>query len=128
MERPFIGEDRVSYREALLQKQAVLKKSSASDSWSLEGAHFINLCIRRKPKTRLGINGVAELKAHVWFKDFDWKGIANRTMRAPFKPAGSGYKIDKKQLQKDLDPESSQLDSVMSTHYDEELLHTSNFQ
>mmetsp|Transcript_5271 Transcript_5271/g.6466 ORF Transcript_5271/g.6466 Transcript_5271/m.6466 type:complete len:106 (+) Transcript_5271:212-529(+) len=74
--RPYVGEDRVSYKEQLLQEQVVLKKQNTPDNWSLECSHFINLCIRRKPSSRLGINGVAELKAHVWFKDFDWKSLS----------------------------------------------------
>ena len=76
--RPYLGDDRVSYKEQILSEQVVLKKQDVSDSWNLEAAHFINLCIRRRPQSRLGINGVVELKSHVWFKDFDWKALSLR--------------------------------------------------
>ena len=76
MRRPYLGDDRVSYKEQLLQEQVVLKKTDSPDNWSLEASHFVNLCIRRKSETRIGINGVIELKSHVWFKDWDWRALA----------------------------------------------------
>jgi serine/threonine kinase 38 len=36
------------------------------------------------PNERLGINGVAEIKAHPFFAGVDWKGI--RDKQAPFIP------------------------------------------
>lgn len=56
--RPYIGEDRVSYKEQVLNDQAVLEKADVPPNWNLEAGHFINLCIRRRPQARLGINGV----------------------------------------------------------------------
>lgn len=93
-----MGDDRVSYKEQILSEQIVLKKIDTPDSFGLEAAHFINLCIRRRPQSRLGINGVIELKSHIWFKDYDWNSLSNRTMRSPFKPSTSGYKINKRLL------------------------------
>ena len=63
----------------------------------MEGAQFINMCIKRKPDTRLGVNGIAELKQHVWFRDFDWQALAKRTLDPPFKPP-NGLNIDKKKF------------------------------
>ena len=74
--RPYLGDDRVSYREQLLTEQVVLHKRQVPESWSIEAGHFINLCLHRRPQSRLGINGVTELKSHVWFKDYDWKALA----------------------------------------------------
>eukprot|EP00354_Favella_ehrenbergii_P010528 CAMPEP_0170458530 /NCGR_PEP_ID=MMETSP0123-20130129/5471_1 /TAXON_ID=182087 /ORGANISM="Favella ehrenbergii, Strain Fehren 1" /LENGTH=36 /DNA_ID= /DNA_START= /DNA_END= /DNA_ORIENTATION= len=35
-------------------------------------------------------------------------------MKAPFKPPGNAYKIDKRQLKNDFNPGSNQVESVMS--------------
>lgn len=107
LRRPYLGDDRVSYKEQVLAEQIILKKNDVPDQWNLEAAHFINQCMRRRPQTRLGVNGVAELKAHVWFKDYDWKSIQERTMKPPYKPSSRGYRINKEMLKRDLDPESS---------------------
>ena len=67
------------------------------ENWNLEALDFVNKCIRRDPKSRIGLNGIAELKAHVWLKDMDWKAISKRQGVAPWKP-GSGIRVNKKQM------------------------------
>jgi hypothetical protein len=55
--------------------------------WSIESADFANKLIRRKPANRLGFTeGIKELKEHYWFKNFDWKALHSKTMRAPWIP------------------------------------------
>ncbi len=55
--------------------------------WSIEAADFCNKLIRRKPSNRLGFYlGAAELKCHPWFAGFDWAGLYNQTMKAPWVP------------------------------------------
>ena len=54
--------------------------------WSYEAADFINQCIKRKKFERLGHRGASEVKNHPWLKDFDWKGLYNKTLKAPFIP------------------------------------------
>jgi hypothetical protein len=49
-------------------------------------ADFINKCLARKASSRLGYNGNPEVKNHHWFKDFDWEGLTNGTIPAPFVP------------------------------------------
>lgn len=41
----------------------------------------------RDPKKRLGINGAAEIKAHPFFAQIDWRRLMNKKYAAPFKPA-----------------------------------------
>ena len=65
------------------------------ESWSLEAADFINKCIRRAPRSRLGLNGIAEIKAHVWLKSVEWNKIKKQEFPAPWKPS-QGIKINKK--------------------------------
>jgi serum/glucocorticoid-regulated kinase 1/serum/glucocorticoid-regulated kinase 2 len=38
----------------------------------MEAADFINKTLQRKPSNRLGLNGPAEIKQHIWLKDVDW--------------------------------------------------------
>ena len=73
--RPYPATDRAMYREQVAAKQVVLTKKNHLENWSLEALDFINKCIRRDPKARIGLNGIAELKAHVWLKDVEWKRI-----------------------------------------------------
>ena len=37
------------------------------------------------PASRLGVNGVEEIKSHPWFSDLDWNNF-NTQMRPPFVP------------------------------------------
>ena len=64
----------------------MLKKVDTPESWSLEATDFINKCISRRPESRLGLNNCVELKTHIWLKDFDFKQLARREMKAPFIP------------------------------------------
>lgn len=72
---PWPRDSRKAYRDAVLTQQAALKKADTPDSWSHEAADFINKCIKRRPEARLGLNGPAELKSHIWFKEFDWRSL-----------------------------------------------------
>ena len=42
--------------------------------------------IQRKPQNRLGNEGAAEVKNHPWLRDFPWKDLAEKRVRAPFIP------------------------------------------
>ena len=95
------------------------------ENWNLEAAHFINLCIRRRPETRLGLNGVTELKSHVWFKDFDWKALGAKKMRAPWKPR-KGFHVNARELAQIKVAEQGK--SVTEAKHEEELLHNCSFQ
>ena len=53
----------------------------------MEAADFVNKLLQRKPSNRLGLNGNAEVKAHAWFKDFQWSNLIDRKMPAPFIPS-----------------------------------------
>ena len=40
----------------------------------------------RQPSKRLGINGVEEVKAHPWFKNFDWEALRRKEIKATYIP------------------------------------------
>ena len=48
----------------------------------------------RKASSRLGANGNQEVKAHPWFKDFDWKALQDGTMLSEFEPDSSAQNFD----------------------------------
>jgi serine/threonine kinase 32 len=42
--------------------------------------------LARKQASRLGYNGNEEVKAHPWFKDFDWEALNDYKIQAPYIP------------------------------------------
>ena len=64
----------------------------------MEGADFVNKCLQRKPANRLGLNGPAEVKNHIWLRDFDWQALCEKTLDAPYKPKPNHDNFDKEQL------------------------------
>ena len=42
--------------------------------------------LKRNPKERLGTNGVAEIKSHIFFDGMDWEKLGQREVKAPFIP------------------------------------------
>ena len=95
-ERPYLGKNRKEIKHLVLKKQAKIDRGEIPDGWSLESVDFINKCLKRKESRRLGYkNGITELKNHIWFSNFDWENLFNKTMQAPFVPKKSGN-YDKK--------------------------------
>lgn len=82
--RPYTGKNRKEVREKILAKQIQLKVGQNS-KWSLEFVDFVNKLLQRKPKKRIGFNGVDEVKAHKAFEGFDWKGLYRKELKSPFK-------------------------------------------
>lgn len=84
--RPYQGKSRREIRDAILAKQAQIRKNEVPDGWSIEAADFINKCLARKSSSRLGTNGNSEVKAHPWFADINWDDLENSRIRAPYLP------------------------------------------
>ena len=92
--RPYNGKNRKEIKQMVLKKQAKIDEEETD--WSLESIDFINQCLKRKASKRLGyINGIIELKNHKWFDGFDWDGLYNKSILAPFVPKKEGN-YDKK--------------------------------
>lgn len=54
---------------------------------SEECIDFITRCLERDRSQRLGVaNGAAELKAHPWFRDINWRLCEERALTPPFQP------------------------------------------
>jgi len=72
-----------------MTKQIFIKKSQIPEGWSTDAADFINRLLIRKPANRLGILGAAEVKEHLWFKNFKWKDLYSKNLPSPFIPTGT---------------------------------------
>lgn len=94
--RPHVGKSRKEILDQVMAKQAVMKETMAIGSWSPEAFDFCNRLIQRKRERRLGEQGVAEIKNHPWFAGFDWEGLVNKTLVAPFVPNTHDCNFDKK--------------------------------
>ena len=126
--RPYVGKDRATYKEQLSSEQVILKKKHVPENWNLEAADFINKCIRRHPESRLGLNGIAELKAHVWLKEIKWKDISKRVESAALWKPKKGFKlkVNKKAILPTKEEAKMQTPLQMQDDYD--LLNSTDFQ
>jgi len=68
--RPYNGRSRKEIRDQILSKQVHIKPRNVPSGWSLDAADFVNKMIQRKPKYRLGIFGINQIKKHRWFQGF----------------------------------------------------------
>lgn len=57
-------------------------------SFSAEASNLLKHLLKKKPEERIGCRkgGVAELKAHPWFKNIDWEQLALKQVKPPFVP------------------------------------------
>ncbi|OMJ95652.1 hypothetical protein SteCoe_898 [Stentor coeruleus] len=84
--RPYVGKNRKEIRESILNHQAKILPTTLPNGWSQESANICNKLLKRKPKTRLGANGISEIKAHPWFDDIDEEKLKKFEIKAPFVP------------------------------------------
>ena len=94
--RPYLGRGRKEIKQLIISKQVQLKEDDIPDNWSSEAMDFINQLLQRKPKKRLGYNGVNEIKNHEWMKDIDWDLLIKKKIEAPFIPPVNKDNFDKR--------------------------------
>ena len=95
-ERPYIGKNRKEIKKLVIENEAKIKFEDIQEGWCYESVDFINKCLKRSRKKRLGCNnGIIELKNHSWFKGFNWDKLYNKKKLAPFIPKRGGN-YDKK--------------------------------
>ena len=85
--RPYYGKNYNEIKEKILNSQVQIKKNPKK--WSFESVDFINKLLQRKPANRLGLRGPKEVKEHFWFKNFDWKNLYKKNLKAKFIPIGT---------------------------------------
>ena len=54
---------------------------------------FVNKLLKRNKETRLGYNGIEELKGHPWMKSINWTKLSNKQLKPPFVPGVSYFLI-----------------------------------
>lgn len=57
------------------------------DDMDREARSILTGLLNRDPRKRLGVNGAAEIKAHPFFTEIDWKRLMAKKYTAPFKPS-----------------------------------------
>ncbi|OMJ70943.1 hypothetical protein SteCoe_30967 [Stentor coeruleus] len=100
--RPYVGKNRKDIRDAILEYQAKILPTAIPNGWSQESVNICNKLIKRKPNTRLGANGINEIKTHPWFQDIDEEKLRNFEIKAPFVPA-DGDNFDHNHVNNHLD-------------------------
>eukprot|EP00736_Rhodelphis_marinus_P002926 Rmarinus@m.26781 len=80
---PFVHDDPLRMYEDIIQGVIKFPKHMNKAACDL----ITNLC-RSNPLKRYGCskNGVADIKQHRWFQGFDWKGLVDRELPAPYVP------------------------------------------
>jgi hypothetical protein len=74
---PFYSEDRMT-----VYKQALSGKVAYPSHVSRFARHLISQFLQTSPSKRIGSlrGGVVDIKAHPFFKDFDWEALETRQM------------------------------------------------
>ncbi|KAA6429168.1 MAG: cGMP-dependent kinase, partial [Trebouxia sp. A1-2] len=80
---PFYNEDRVAMFRNICQV-----KYTCPPHFSKELRDLVKRLLTHSPSQRLGSlkGGALDVKAHPWFKDFDWESFEKQTMPAPYIP------------------------------------------
>jgi hypothetical protein len=79
-------------KEAILSKEIYIKYSDLPNGWSRDCVDLINRLVKRKSESRIGKNGIQEIKSHLWFKDIDWVKLYNKELVSPFQiVSGENY-------------------------------------
>lgn len=99
--RPYRGANRKEIKDAILSKQAYVKKQIG---WSDEAIDFCNQLMKRKVSERLGNLGIWELKNHPWMRDFKWNDLLKYNIKPTYIPQQGGKNFDYNHVNKKDDP------------------------
>ena len=85
LSRPYFG-NRKNIRKQFNVEEKQIDLEDIPQGWSAEAADLINKLILIDPEKRLGNKGINEIKAHPWFKYYDWKSLYLKKLTSPFIP------------------------------------------
>jgi serum/glucocorticoid-regulated kinase 2 len=85
---PHDAETRQKLKEQILAKKIRLAAADMPGGWNPAAADFLNQCLQRQPRKRLGQGGGEEIYDHAWFAGFDWDQLKAKKMKAPYIPGG----------------------------------------
>lgn len=83
---PFKTGQKMSFMD---QMNLILEKQIPMQPYfSADASHLLQNLLKKKPEERIGCRkqGVAELKAHSWFKDIDWDLLEDKLIKPPYVP------------------------------------------
>lgn len=60
----------------------------------------------------MGTNGPEEVKEHVWFKDYNWRELLRKQIKAPFLPSQTNENFDPILKLKRMSSDNSQEDNI----------------
>ncbi len=83
--RPYNGNTRKEIRDQVISREVKLKKCNLPHNWDENLIDFINGLLKRKIKSRLGYNGILEVKNHPFLNDVKWDEIEKMNLESPFK-------------------------------------------
>ena len=84
--RPYLGKSKHEIKQLILTRQAHVDYDELPDGFQEDVCDFINRLIQRKPKNRLGKNGIKEVIQHSWFNGYDWNAMKKKIKIAPYVP------------------------------------------
>ena len=73
-----MGDTRKEIRDKILAHQAKISEKELPMGWSLESMDFVNKLLKRNKESRLGFNGIDELKKHEWLRNVNWRKLARK--------------------------------------------------
>ena len=73
-----MGDTRKEIRDKILAHQAKISEKELPMGWSFESMDFVNKLLKRNKESRLGFNGIEELKKHEWLKNLNWRKLARK--------------------------------------------------
>jgi hypothetical protein len=86
MQRPYLGDTRKEIRDKILAHQAKITERDLPLGWSAQAVDFVNRLLKRNKESRLGFNGVEELKKHEWLSSLNWRKLNRKELTPPFVP------------------------------------------
>ncbi|GAA93946.1 uncharacterized protein L969DRAFT_92148 [Mixia osmundae IAM 14324] len=94
--RPYRGKTNTSLTNSILEEELRVP-AEAPQAVSQEGLACVRGLLQRDINKRLGcaaMGGLQGLKAHPWFRDFDWQAVESKSATAPFIPDSKRANFD----------------------------------
>lgn len=70
----------------MVDHPAFLTQDMLFDNFSEHFIDVVNKLMDQNPNSRLGFLGVGEIKAHPFFKGYDWAKIVTKSIKPPYTP------------------------------------------
>ena len=81
-----MGDTRKEIRDKILAHQAKISERELPMGWSVQAIDFVNRLLKRNKESRLGFNGIEELKKHEWLASINWRKLSRKEILPPFIP------------------------------------------